>query len=615
MEKRHFFISRSGKDAEDARRVCSALGRHGYSYHEQEQWPPGTNFIMNMSAAIDASEYTLAFFSEAYFAHDSGFTNTEWTSVMALARERLIGIRIEEVKVPSILSSKTYIDLVGRGHDDAMELMLSKVAKLVIDLPLSVGEWKPPSAPSRPWQRRLRVPMQWIGAAVALLLAVVFALSFVQVRALGRAKSDENARVAFERLRTLQAGLVPRLWLVGPWKPERLAEGYFTRRADAIDAVATPLLRSRIREEADRGLVLATLAAFKRGGVPSKAARDYAQRQNYARLDGTLRGNEPRPGTALAAWRGPRGFLIAEESRVWSCPANDVARCVQTELPDLDAVTGAAFVSETRLDTVSIDGSVNQWDLGTFTNPVASAIREGDPQASVASDGGDTAIVFTAAPHVIVILADRRRIPTPGNMRPVRRATFGPCDPCVTLLFDNESVVVWNYDSAKQWTLTDGAQDAAATRKGFVAVAMRDGAVRFYDANGNGVATVHLDSQSIKQLTISPYGHRAAVVHDDGLSVVDDDGTILQLIPAARRPAPVAAAWASDVLVTRTPSEVRLWNLAPSSVPDVAPGDAWRERRKQLGMTVDTRGNVVAGNGGPRQLGWNGERGRIESQD
>ena len=614
MEKRHFFISRSGKDRAYALRVSSALGRHGYSYHEQGQWPPGGNFIENMNAAIDESEYTLALFSEAYFAETSGFTKMEWTAVKALEGERLVGIRIDHTKRPSILGANIYIDLAGLGYDDAMESLLSGVAKLQFQLPRSKDEWKPPSAPRRPWRRRLRVPMQWTGAAVALLLALFFAVSFVQVRALYGAKSDEGARVAFERLRTLQAGLLPRLWLVGPWNPERLAEGYFMRRATAIDAVATPMLGKRMREDADRGLVLAMLAAFKRGGAPSGAALDYAKQQNYARLEATLRGHEQLSGAALAVWRGPQNFLIAEGARVWSCPANDLARCVRTQLPELDAATDAAFVSETQLDTVSVDGSVNQWDLGTFASPVASLIREGDPQASIGSDGGDTAIVFTAAPHVI--LADRRRISAPGNMRPVRRATFGPCDRCVTLLFDNESVVVWNYDTGKQWTLTDGAKDAAATRQGFVAVAMRDGAVRFYDANGTGVAKVHLDFKSIKQLTISPDGHRAAVVHDDGLSVVNNGrGTILSLIPAGLVPAPVAAAWAGDVLVTRTPSEVRLWTQERPSVPDVAPGDAWREWRKQLGMTVDDRGNVVTGNGGPRQLGWNRTHRRIESQD
>lgn len=483
-----------------------------------------------------------------------------------------------------------------------------------------------PPPPPPPPPPRWRALVKWATlTGGALLLAVLSVLSFVQVRALAGAKSDEGARVAFDRLRTLQAWLLPRLWLVGPWHPERLAEAYFTRRADAIDAVAAPMLGSRMRQEADQGLVLATLAALKRGFARGDdAAWSYPLTQNYAWLEATLRGEEPSPGTALAVWRGPRRLLIAEGTRVWSCPADDLSGCAKAELPDLDAAKDAAFVSETQLATVSVDGSVNQWDLGTFANPIASAIRQGDPGVSVAADGGDAAIVFAVAPRVMVVLANGRRISAPGNLPPVTRATFGPCEQCVTLLLNNERVVLWNYESGRQWPLTEGAMDAAATRKGFVAAAMRDGTVRFYDANRNPVALPYpLRFESIGQLTISQPGHLAAVVHDGVLSVVGDRGLTIQLIPAGRTPAPIAAAWAmspgtapGEFLVTRTPLEVRLWNLQRrQSVNDVAPGDAWRERRKQLGMTVDAEGKVVAGSAGPAQLGWNRARRRIESQD
>lgn len=490
----------------------------------------------------------------------------------------------------------------------------SDTPKIINDLASHVAA-KPSPAPSLP-RRRSRTSLTWaIAGSVALLFAVLFILSLLQVRALSGAESDEGARDAFTRLGTLRALVLPRLWLIGRWNPERLAESYFTRRADALDSVAAPLLGNRMRRDADLGLLLATLAAFKRGGAPSDAARDYAQKQHYALLDATLRGHEPLPGTALAVWRGPQRLLIAEGARVWSCPPDDLSRCGMTELPDLDAATDAAFVSETQIATVSVDGSVNQWDLGTFANPIGSPIREGDRGLSVAADEGNAAIVFAIAPRVVVILADGRRISAPRSMPAVTRATFGPCDRCLTLLSDSERVILWNFDSGRQWTLTDGALDAAAT-SGFVATAMRDGTVRFYDANRNPVRRpVQVNFESVRQLTLSPDGQRAAVVHDDVLSVVDSRGTAMQLIPSGRIPAPIAAAWAGDLLVTRTPSEVRLWRLERPSVADVAPGDAWRERRKQLGMTVDAAGHVAPGSGGPVQLGWNPVLRRIETQN
>jgi hypothetical protein len=194
-------------------------------------------------------------------------------------------------------------------------------------------------------------------------------------------------------------------------------------------------------------------------------------------------------------------------------------------------------------------------------------------------------------------LAEGRLIFAPGNLPPVARATFGPCERCVTLLCDDARVVQWNFESGTQSVLPYAAEGVAATRKGSVATAMLDGTVRFPSGRAQ------LNFESFGQLAISQDGHRAAVVYDDVLSVVDDTGKIVPLIPAWRTPAPVAAAWAGDVLVTRTPSEVRLWKLDRPSVRDVAPGDAWRERRKQLGYS-----------GGSVELGWNRASRRIEPQ-
>jgi len=615
-----FFISYSRGDAA-SRKLAAALSynlpRLGYEvFVDVVGLQAGERWTEQLEHQIDTCDVFVILVSEGSLASD--YVSRELARALARnnATERplIVPIRIQFTRElqgdECVLDEFERLDWQSKSDTPYVIERIDESVSQVMPKPDG-----PPLPPRHRLRRGLTVPMKWIIAGAALLLAVLCVLSLVQVRALAGARSDEGARAAFERLRTLQTCLLPRLWLAGPWNPERLAEAYFTRRAETIDAVATPMLGSRLRQEADQGLLLATLAAFKRGGAPSDAARDYAQKQNYPLLDATLRSDEPSPGTALAAWRGAQRFLIAEGTRVWSCPANDVTHCATTELPGLDAAKDAAFVSETRLDTVSVDGSANQWDLGTFASPIAAAIRAGDPAVSVAADRGDIAIVFAVAPRVTVVLADGRWISAPSNMRPVTRATFGPCERCVTLLFDIERAVRWNYDSGTQWPLAGGANDAAATL-GFFAVAMLDGTIRFYDANRNSFRRpVPLRFESIKKLTISQDGHRAAVVHDDVVSVVDDGGTIVQLIPADRRPAPIAAAWAGDVLVTRTPSEVRLWKLGRSSVADVAPGDAWRERRKQLGMTVDAAGKVVAGSGGPVQLGWNRLRRRIESQD
>jgi hypothetical protein len=594
-----FFISYSRGDAA-SRKLAAALSyslpRLGYEvFVDVVGLQAGEKWTEELEEQIDACDVFVILISEKSLASEHVSRELE----QALDRNRetdrplIVPIRVQFTRElegeEAVLDEFERLDWQSKSDTPHVVERIDESVSHVIPKPAA------PAAPPRLSRRRgWRVPALRIGAGVALLLAVLIVLAYVQVRALAGAKSDEDARVAFERLRMLP---------VSPWNPERLAEAYFTRRADAIDSGATRMLGSRMREEADRGLVLATLAAFKRGGTLSAAARDYAEQQSYALLVATLRGDEPLPGTALAVWRGPRRFRIAEGTRVWSCPAEDFTRCERTELPGLDAVKDVAFVSETQLYTVSVDGSVNQWDLGTFTTPIARAIREGDEGVSVAADGGDVAIVFATAPRVDVRLADGRRI-APRDLPPATRATFGPCDSCVTLLSDGERVVQWNFDSSTRSVLPDAARGIAATRKGSVATAMLDGTVRFLSRR------VPLRFESVKQLTISSDGHRAAVVHDDMVSVVDDTGTIVPLIPAGRTPAPVAAAWATspstasgDVLVTRTPSEVRVWKLERPSVRDIAPGDLWRERRKQLGHPA-----------GPIELGWNRARGRIESQ-
>lgn len=589
-----FFISYSRGDAA-SRKLAAALSyslpRLGYQvFVDVVGLQAGERWTEQLEEQIDACDVFVILVSEKSLAseHVSRELARALARNEATDRPLIVPIRVQFTR--ELEGEETILDAFERldwqSNSDTPHVVERIDESVSHVFPKAAG----PVVPPPPRRLARRAPVKWIGAGVALLvLAVLVVLSYVQVRALKGAKSDEDARVAFERLRMLR---------VSPWSAERLAEEYFTRRAEAIDAEATRLLGSRMREEADRGLLLATLAAFKRGGAPSEAARAYAERQNYALLVATLRGAEPEPGTALAVWRGPQRIRIAEGTRVWSCPGDGFMRCEKAELPGLDAVKDAAFASETQLYTVGVDGSVHRWDLGTFSRPIDSAIREGDAGVAVAADGGDAAIVFATAPRVVVVLSDGRRISAPGDLPPVTRATFGPCERCVTLLLADERVVQWSFDSGTQSVVAAAARDVAATRKGSVATALLDGTVRFSPGR------IGSRFESLGHLAISSDGARAAVVHDGMVSVAGDDGKVVQWIAPGYTPAPVAAVFAGDVLVTRTPSEVRVWKLDRPSVRDVAPGDLWRERRKQLGHP-----------GSPGELGWNRALRRIESQD
>lgn len=153
MDRRHFFVSRSGADTRSAAWLCHVLSQHGYSYHEQGQWPPGTNFVTAMGEAIEQSDYTLALFSERYFAPNSHFTKQEWTS--AQIRGKLIGIRLDMCMIPTILLPFTYIDLtIGHPAQQAEVVVITALRQLVTTPP--VAPWAPPPTTTRVFAREAR---------------------------------------------------------------------------------------------------------------------------------------------------------------------------------------------------------------------------------------------------------------------------------------------------------------------------------------------------------------------------------------------------------------------------------------------------------------------------
>jgi hypothetical protein len=154
VEKRHFFVSRSGHDAQKALWLCNILARLGYSYHEQGQWPPGTNFVKAMGDAIDASEYTLALFSPRYFADSSRYTEQEWTA--ALVRANLIGVMIEPCRPPTSLTPFTYVDLTRDPLQRQEQIVIDDLAKLNVQMSRFTPRWEPPKSTARVVLRDLR---------------------------------------------------------------------------------------------------------------------------------------------------------------------------------------------------------------------------------------------------------------------------------------------------------------------------------------------------------------------------------------------------------------------------------------------------------------------------
>ncbi len=106
-----FFISYNKADQRWAEWIASQLEENGYTvtiqaWHAQT----GKNFIAWMHESSVHCARTLALLSDAYFT--GKFSEDEWTA--AFAEERLLPVRIQDIKVQGLLSAISYIDLVDK---------------------------------------------------------------------------------------------------------------------------------------------------------------------------------------------------------------------------------------------------------------------------------------------------------------------------------------------------------------------------------------------------------------------------------------------------------------------------------------------------------------------
>ncbi|EXY04788.1 toll/interleukin-1 receptor domain-containing protein [Bacillus cereus] len=125
-----FFISYNHKDEEYAEWISWILEDAGYTTIVQAwDFKSGQNFAVLMHQAASKSRHTLALVSNNYLG--SQFTLAEWISAFADdptgERQKLIPIRIEDIKLEGLLKAILYIDLVGKGHEEAAAAILEGV--------------------------------------------------------------------------------------------------------------------------------------------------------------------------------------------------------------------------------------------------------------------------------------------------------------------------------------------------------------------------------------------------------------------------------------------------------------------------------------------------------
>ncbi|WP_336770973.1 toll/interleukin-1 receptor domain-containing protein [Bacillus bombysepticus] len=125
-----FFISYNHKDEKYAEWISWILEQAGHTTIIQAwDFKPGNNFAILMHQAATHSRHTLALLSDNYLG--SQFTLPEWIAAFSDdptgERQKLIPVRIEDIKLEGLLKSILYIDLVGLDQEQAIAAILEGV--------------------------------------------------------------------------------------------------------------------------------------------------------------------------------------------------------------------------------------------------------------------------------------------------------------------------------------------------------------------------------------------------------------------------------------------------------------------------------------------------------
>jgi tetratricopeptide (TPR) repeat protein len=152
-EPRDFFISYTGADVAWAEWIADTLEQDGHTTLLQAwDFRPGSDFVEQMSQAIQQTKRTIAVLSERYLA--SVFASAEWHATFAkdpIGQARLlVPVRIQDCEPPGLLRTRVYIDLVGLEEQVAAERLRAALgpgrARPAGRLPFPGGPAKPVAA-------------------------------------------------------------------------------------------------------------------------------------------------------------------------------------------------------------------------------------------------------------------------------------------------------------------------------------------------------------------------------------------------------------------------------------------------------------------------------------
>jgi hypothetical protein len=143
-QRQDYFISYNRQDEVWATWIAWQLEQAGYTTVIQAwDFRPGSNFVLEMQAATESADKTIAVLSPAFLG--SSFTPAEWANAFAGdpggERRALIPVRVAPCEADGLLRHVVYIDLVGVDEHEASGRLLSG---------LELGRAKPLTPPEFP---------------------------------------------------------------------------------------------------------------------------------------------------------------------------------------------------------------------------------------------------------------------------------------------------------------------------------------------------------------------------------------------------------------------------------------------------------------------------------
>ena len=181
---KNYFISYNHHDEAWAKWIDWTLRAEGYDTIVQAyDFPVGSNFVSNMDDALKEANHVLCVLTQQFL--DSNWCKEEWTSAI----DRLIPVRVADIKPNGLLEKRIYIDLFDLPEDKASEKLLAEIQEKARPVtkppfpenksePLAAGENKPafPGVP-HPSESRNMLMIMMVFAITVIALSVVLAVA------------------------------------------------------------------------------------------------------------------------------------------------------------------------------------------------------------------------------------------------------------------------------------------------------------------------------------------------------------------------------------------------------------------------------------------------------